>query len=1125
MSILLRIHLALVLLLFCHAFAMAKPLSLEILTKDLVKQIKAQPALASSSYFADLEVRVLTRKALIKDMLKAGKTSEVRKHMLKDRLRRRLPLSLQKHIETSSNYNGTLNAGYADNFINPDESEEIYALQTSDDEIIEIYSQENLTKVSGFRLKAKGIRVDNILGLESLSKIKKRKALAAPANPKILVIMAKDTGDPDSTLSGQTINTVDTAIFQNTGSSVSDFFVENGANPLQGNVLDTDIDVNGWHAFSNLCTSDFNMVQIVNGLAFDYPELDFSQYGRIMMIVPRPNVGTPDCMSWGVAGYAYFSPFNFEAPSGTYQATFAVVRSDYVDVRVVAHEIGHNYTIGHAHSHNCSSGTCVHSEYGDFSLMGFSDSHFNAINKEKLGLIDANNIQVVDPNFDRYNYKLEKLENISSNLQAIKIPTANPGEYYYVEYRKKFGFQYPTESAEGFLSVRRNNPVTITTVLVEDPALDGYVFQKSIKPGANYRDDANDFEISFLETDGDSAIVNLRRNLANPIVNLAPLAGFNLAQGAINANSTEASIDVELNQSLTLTSTSADDDGLITSYEWDLDGDGVYEIFGSDFASINRTFSAEESIVISHRVLDSDGDYSSPATLTVNVIKFNAKPVSAFSLVTANPVVNSQVGFDASLSVDSDGSIVSYAWDYGDSTAETLTINSASHSYANPGYYQVTLTVIDDGGASNSSSQEILVKDPSIQEPLALLSVDKTNALTTEQINFDASSSYDHDGSIASYEWDFGDGTLASGIQQSHSYALAGDYTATLTVLDDLAFSSRASQLISIQKANEAPVAELTLSSENAQVGELVNFDASQSFDNDGTVVSYNWNLGNGVQTNTSLPTLTASYPQAGLYTVSLSVVDNQSLISSGTAQAQITILNIPSPPSLPPSPPPEEELQDKTPLASFSIANEDILIDTEISFDASTSSDDVSILRYLWDLGDGIIRESAGADLKHRYQEPGIYTVTLTVFDGAGQSDSITKDILVESIGELPLADFEIKDTRKNGNPIEFLAGKAIEFNAAKSIDLDGALVSYHWDYGDGVVEISSKPIVRHVYAKAGFYQVSLLVIDNFGNRSKRSLVQEIFVDENKDLSEKLDEGEIQETDDELISNKKRWH
>src|SRR4030042_857292 len=60
--------------------------------------------------------------------------------------------------------------------------------------------------------------------------------------------------------------------------------------------------------------------------------------------------------------------------------------------------------------------------------------------------------------------------------------------------------------------------------------------------------------------------------------------------------------------------------------------------------------------------------------------------------------------------------------------------------------------------------------------PLIEFSVSDTRVITGEQVSFDASESYDYDGEIVSYHWDFGDGTADSGVTVTHSYAIDSVY-------------------------------------------------------------------------------------------------------------------------------------------------------------------------------------------------------------------------------------------------------------------------------------------------------------------------------------------------------------
>ena len=69
--------------------------------------------------------------------------------------------------------------------------------------------------------------------------------------------------------------------------------------------------------------------------------------------------------------------------------------------------------------------------------------------------------------------------------------------------------------------------------------------------------------------------------------------------------------------------------------------------------------------------------------------------------------------------------------------------------------------------------------------PTARFSYTPTKVGLSEEVSFDASASSDPDGSISSYKWDFGDGGEGSGVNVEHSYHGLGDYTVTLTVIDN----------------------------------------------------------------------------------------------------------------------------------------------------------------------------------------------------------------------------------------------------------------------------------------------------------------------------------------------------
>ncbi|MDX2438033.1 MAG: PKD domain-containing protein [Acidobacteriota bacterium] len=129
-------------------------------------------------------------------------------------------------------------------------------------------------------------------------------------------------------------------------------------------------------------------------------------------------------------------------------------------------------------------------------------------------------------------------------------------------------------------------------------------------------------------------------------------------------------------------------------------------------------------------------------------------------------------------STDSDGTVIAWNWDFGDSN--TSTSQNPSHTYGSADTYTVTLTVTDNEGATGNTSQSVTVSAANIPPTAAF-----TFSCTDLGCSFDGNGSSDSDGTIASYDWDFGDGATDSGVTTSHPYAAGDTYNVTLTVTDD----------------------------------------------------------------------------------------------------------------------------------------------------------------------------------------------------------------------------------------------------------------------------------------------------------------------------------------------------
>ena len=161
-----------------------------------------------------------------------------------------------------------------------------------------------------------------------------------------------------------------------------------------------------------------------------------------------------------------------------------------------------------------------------------------------------------------------------------------------------------------------------------------------------------------------------------------------------------------------------------------------------------------------------------------------------------------------------------------------------------------------------------------------------------EDVIFDGSGSSDSDGTIESYLWEFGDGvTTATGVSTFHIYHVAGTYTVTLTVTDDDGATDIDETIVTVSalpvEGNIPPVADAD-GPYSVKLGRSVSFDGTGSYDpdEDGTIVSYLWDFGDGETAIVESPSHT--YDAVDSYTVTLTVTDNEGATDSDTTAATI---------------------------------------------------------------------------------------------------------------------------------------------------------------------------------------------------------------------------------------------
>ena len=331
----------------------------------------------------------------------------------------------------------------------------------------------------------------------------------------------------------------------------------------------------------------------------------------------------------------------------------------------------------------------------------------------------------------------------------------------------------------------------------------------------------------------------------------------------------------------------------------------------------------------------------------------NLAPSAAFTAAAAGLTAS----VDATTSSDPDGTIASYAWNFGDGGVGTGV--TAAHTYAAAGNYTITLTVTDDAGSTNTTTRPVTVTNAA---PVAAF----TSNATDLALSVDGTTSADPDGTIASYAWNFGDGGGGTGVTASHTYAASGSYDVTLTVTDNAGASTATTSTVVVTAANALPTAAFTSATQDL----TATVDAAGSTDPDGTIAGHAWEFGDGA-TGTGV-TAEHTYAAAGSYQVKLTVTDNRGGTATQTATVTVAAANV-------------------APVAAFTSATTGLTA----TLNGSTSSDpDGSVAGYAWTFGDGTT--GTGASTTHAYTAAGTYTVELTVTDNKGLTNAVSKQVTV---------------------------------------------------------------------------------------------------------------------------------
>lgn len=463
---------------------------------------------------------------------------------------------------------------------------------------------------------------------------------------------------------------------------------------------------------------------------------------------------------------------------------------------------------------------------------------------------------------------------------------------------------------------------------------------------------------------------------------------------------------------------------------------------------------------------------------------------------------------------DKDGDELTYHWDFNndgeyDIEGDETIASEVDYSFGEPqfkaGNQKITLVVSDGTYVDNATiGRNILLAKN--QPPVSIIMAKKTrntkpyyNNITVglyEPINFwghwsydpDNLPGFDTDGDYESdfalqYRWHFDSNNPFASTDwltesfYEYQYLNPGDckYFVTLDVFDGLNITTSEPFEVNI---NVPPVADIKIKPisfnphGNFEVGRPIYFNGSGSYDPNGDYIqNFTWDFGDGNQSISSEPM--HNYTAAGVYTVSLIISDGE----FNSAREHYTI-EVPYPPS--------------GPILTHRINPLEVYTYQDVQFDATETYDldsDYSDLRFKWFFGDNTT--STGDNIVHKYLKPGEYIITLKVTDETGVMAMESK-YTVHVLNHKPVA--RIKSIK------DIYTDETVRLSSANSYDVDGEVVSYLWNFGDGThTSWTDSSIAKHKWKHSGIYTVTLIAQDNFGAANETRIQVEVLPADDK--------------------------
>jgi len=450
----------------------------------------------------------------------------------------------------------------------------------------------------------------------------------------------------------------------------------------------------------------------------------------------------------------------------------------------------------------------------------------------------------------------------------------------------------------------------------------------------------------------------------------------------------------------------------IVSWSWNF-GDGNT----STLRNPTNTFDSG-SYAIRLRIVTTQGCIDS---IRYDSVRVGKKPNAAFSAAPLNVCAFASVQF-TDLST---GNPNEWNWDFGDNT--TSTGKNPTHIYQKTGLFTIRLIAFNNRCPDTATITNYIRVLP----PVGNFSYAVNCAVNKRQVQFT-----DQSDTPTGWTWNFGDGFTSTAQNPSHTYAALGTYTVTLTVRNG-ACTHQISKIITlVDESPDFSASPVNICRNGTVTFSGINFDAAK-------IISYDWNLGDG--SSSTLPNPAHVYPNPGLYTIRLVLVDINGCRDTLIRTNYVRVSG---------------------PRADFNINKGQFCLGNNVTLTNTSIPDGMNaITNVRWDMGNGNVISSLTNPFNYTYPAAGLYSIKMIITDASGCRDSVTRTNIALVLN--PKANFTSDTPSCPGGILNF-----VNLTTGAS-----GTETYAWNFGDGFTSTLTNP--SHFYSSVGNYIAKLVVTE----------------------------------------------